>query len=130
MTNPTSNILPFPAKRPHLPTVEPAVTGPAELPAIVYARMLKPSDADREEHVAMIVRDVIRFARGGESKTSVMPRQLRRWLQELCDAGDPTCLMLRDWLDGNRRYLPSGAAGDEASASATLNHGGSAGEGR
>jgi hypothetical protein len=127
MPNLTSNILPFP--KPGPTTAEkPAATSLSDLPAPVVARMLKSTDADREEHVTMIVRDVIRFARRGESKTSVMPRQLRRWLQELCDTGDPTCLMLREWLEGNRRYLPSGAT-EAASASATLNQGGSVGEG-
>ena len=129
MPNPTSNILPFPAKRP-FPTGAPSETGPAELPAIVRAIMQKPSDEDREDHAAEIVRAAIRFGTRSKDGSKRIPRSLRRWLDELCDEGSSACLMVRDWLDDNRRYLGSGVDGEEASASAAASHGVSAGEGQ
>ena len=56
----------------------------------------------------MVVRIAIRSAkRRGVSLESMLSIPRRRLL-DLCDQGDPTCLVVRDWLLGNRRYLPDG----------------------
>lgn len=59
---------------------------------------------ERPDYVASLVRPVIRIKeRKGKGLQSLRP-PLRGWLLDLCDAGDPTCRMIRDWLMGNSRY--------------------------
>lgn len=54
---------------------------------------------------AIVAQVVIGFARRkGIAMTSV-PKIFRVQLLTLCSAGDPTALMLRDWLEGNRKLL-------------------------
>ncbi len=53
----------------------------------------------------------ISFARRKGVALDSLPPQLRVWLLTLCDAGDPTCCMVRDWLAGNRRYCSPPAGG-------------------
>jgi hypothetical protein len=54
---------------------------------------------------AIVARVVIGFAgRKGITITSI-PKIFREQLLSLCAAGDPTALMLRDWLQGNRTLL-------------------------
>ncbi|MGQ3076581.1 MULTISPECIES: hypothetical protein [Rhizobium/Agrobacterium group] len=59
---------------------------------------------ERADYVASIVRPVIRIAKRKGGGLQRLPPQLRGWLLDLCDAGDPTCRMVRDWLMGNNRY--------------------------
>lgn len=55
---------------------------------------------DRADHVATVVRICIRSAqRKGRSLASVNPT-IRGWLLDLAELGDPTCQMVRDWLNG------------------------------
>lgn len=55
---------------------------------------------------AVVVQVVIGFARRkGVAMTSI-PQTFRMQLIALCEAGDPTALMLRDWLMGNRQFMP------------------------
>ena len=62
-------------------------------------------DADDGAHyVASIVRSTIGFARRKGRRIESLPPQLRGWLFELCELGDPTCLVVRDWLDGNPSF--------------------------
>lgn len=58
----------------------------------------------RTEYVASVVRPVIRIAKRKGKGLESLPPQLRDWLLDLCEAGDPTCRMVRDWLMGNDRY--------------------------
>jgi len=54
---------------------------------------------------AIVARVVIGFARRkGITMTSV-PKIFREQLFKLCAAGDPTALMVREWLEGNRKLL-------------------------
>lgn len=59
---------------------------------------------ERAGYIASIVRPVIRIAKQKGKGLESLPPQLRGWLLDLCDAGDPTCRMVRDWLIGNSRY--------------------------
>lgn len=57
-------------------------------------------------HVASIVRIAIRSAKRRGVRLESMLSIPRKWLLDLCDEGDPTCLVVRDWLLGNRKCLP------------------------
>ena len=59
---------------------------------------------ERADYVASIVRPVIVLAKRKGKGLESLPPQLRGWLLDLCDAGDPTCRMVRHWLMGNSRY--------------------------
>ena len=106
MTSPTSNVLPFPFRLVHTALVSPP---PAfDLAGSIPSANLDADTLAAEEHreyVASIVSAAIRFGRRNGRSLSRLPSQLRKWLSDLCDAGDPACLVVRDWLDGNRRYV-------------------------
>lgn len=95
MTPSTSNILRFPTRT--LPSVL--------LPSAQYAcpptALDKLGVDERAEYVASIVRSTIGFAQRRGRRIESLPPQLRGWLLKLCELGDPTCLVVRDWLDGN-----------------------------
>ncbi|MBC7284666.1 hypothetical protein [Hoeflea sp.] len=63
---------------------------------------------DRAANVAMVVRIAIRSARRRGVRLESLLSIPRRRLLDLCVQGDPTCLVVRDWLMGNRKYLPDG----------------------
>ncbi|MGE6742416.1 hypothetical protein ACQKGC_19270 [Allorhizobium pseudoryzae] len=98
MTPSTSNILPFPTRTPSsapLPPVQDKHPVPAG----------DKLDADeRANYVASIVRSTIGFAKRKGRRIGSLPPQLRGWLLGLCEQGDPTCLVVRDWLDGNPSF--------------------------
>ncbi|KNY35399.1 hypothetical protein AKG12_07275 [Agrobacterium sp. SUL3] len=54
---------------------------------------------------AIVAQVVIGFARRKGIAMSSVPKIFREQLLALCAAGDPTALMLRDWLEGNRQLL-------------------------
>lgn len=61
---------------------------------------------EHASHVATVVRIAIRSAkRRGVSLESMLSIP-RGWLLDLCDEGDPTCIVVRDWLTGGRIDLP------------------------
>lgn len=61
---------------------------------------------EHASHVATVVRIAIRSAkRRGVSLESMLSIP-RGWLLDLCDEGDPTCIVVRDWLNGGRTDLP------------------------
>lgn len=100
MTPSTSNIIPFPFSR-----VLPAVARPSAGPAFFAPTGADNiPDDDHTAHVTAIVRASIGFARRKGACLDSLPPQLRSWLLDLCDKGDPTCRMLRDWLTGNSRF--------------------------
>lgn len=121
MTKPTSNILPFPV---HNASSRIATQPWAAEPEVLHLRATgnKSLVADDEfrEHVATIVGVAIRCARRkGRSLSSLQP-QLRKWLIDLCDQGEPSAVMVHDWLTGNRRHLtpdfdPAGSDGQRTS---------------
>lgn len=88
-----------------------AITGPistltTNAAAIARAVSAFPgADDDRALHAASVVGASIRFARRRGISMSSLPKQLRIWLLQECDRGDPASLMVRDWLTGNARFL-------------------------
>ncbi|MFB2553968.1 hypothetical protein [Ensifer soli] len=99
MTLSKSNILTFPLQ------AEPVrLTGKAAGGTICRAALDKLTAEERADYVASIVRPAIGFARRKGQRLESLPPQLRAWLLELCMLGDPTCLVVRDWLDGNPAF--------------------------
>lgn len=72
---------------------------------------------------AIVAQVVIGFARRKGIAMTSIPKIFREQLLALCAAGDPTALMLREWLEGNRKLLavdgmptPHGIDGTEEGA--------------
>lgn len=107
MTQLTSNILPFPIPQ-HLPAMKvPAASGSgrvAEVAAVASIGQYPVSAEKHAAHVESVVGASVRFARRKGVRLDSLPPQLRTWLLDLCDQGDPTCCVVRDWLTGNRRF--------------------------
>ncbi|MCY0154988.1 hypothetical protein [Hoeflea alexandrii] len=125
----TANIIAFPTThrgteakpRPRQSVLQPEAQS-AKLPS-VHTRALArsvpkplvarpmPRQLTAEEHagyVASVVRIAIRSAkRRGVTLESLLPIP-RKWLLDLCDVGDPTCILVRDWLTGTQTHLSSG----------------------
>ena len=121
MTNLISNILPFPIRHaPIQPALRPTVAQPATPHLQVKGNTGPVGDEEYREHVACIVGVAIRAGRRkGRSLSSLQP-QLRKWLIDLCDQGEPSAVMVHDWLTGNRRHLatdfdPAGSDGQRTS---------------
>lgn len=130
MTNLTSNILPFPTHHASPITVSQlSVAGPDVLHLPIIGSKEPIVDEDYRDHVATIVGTAIRCGRRkGRSLSSLQP-QLRTWLLNLCDRGDPTAIVVRNWLTGNRRYLTPDFDLGEPDAQRTSNHSIETGEG-
>ena len=108
----TSNIIAFPRRgatgsEPNY--LRPKEADPSAAPApaaraIALAIATRPGGASPEaqqEFTETVIGTAIRFARRkGRSLTS-LPPQMRKWLLELCEQGDPTARVVRDWLEGN-----------------------------
>ena len=105
MTQPTYNILPFPIS-PRLPVMKaPPASGRAtEVASVASIDQYPVSAEDYAAHAESVVGATIRFARRKGVRLDSLPPQLRAWLLDLCDQGDPTCCVVRDWLTGNRRF--------------------------
>lgn len=74
---------------------------------------------DHAAHVAIVVRIAIRSAkRRGVSLQSMLSIP-RGWLLKLCDEGDPTSLVVRNWLMGNLAHLPDGFEKEFSTATAS-----------
>lgn len=121
MTQNPSNILPFPMR--HTPSriaTQPWEAEPEVLHLRATGNKSLVADDEFREHVATIVGVAIRCGRRkGRSLSSLQP-QLRKWLTDLCDQGEPSALMVHDWMTGNCRYLasdldPAGADGERTS---------------
>lgn len=120
MSRHTSNVIPFPNSRVHQPPSAPKPSGRqkrlaaleeatsrgvARSLAIPQAMAMGASTPDALPDPAIVARVVIGFARRkGKAMTSI-PKLFREQLLALCVAGDPTALMLRDWLEGNCKLL-------------------------
>ena len=102
MTHPTSNILPFPIHR-----SPPAMTVPAISDRAAEVAAVAPVDVSAEDHAALVesvVKASVHFARRKGVRLDSLPPQLRTWLLDLCNQGDPTCCVVHEWLTGNRRF--------------------------
>jgi len=105
MTQPTSNILPFPITRTLSVLKTPSLQERAfEFAAAASAGERDVLSDDHAVHVTAVVRASIRFGRRKGARLDSLPPQLRTWLLELCNEGDPTCRMIRAWLAGNRQF--------------------------
>lgn len=121
MSRHTSNVIPFLKNPVHQPPLAPKSSGQlkrlAKLQeatdqsslfgsqAIPQAMTMGATTPDALPDPAVVARVVIGFARRkGKAMTSI-PKIFREQLVALCAAGDPTALMLRDWLEGNRKLL-------------------------
>ncbi|MEQ8308813.1 MAG: hypothetical protein RIA09_19945 [Hoeflea sp.] len=54
-----------------------------------------------------LVRNILRRVGSGECTKANLPRPLRRQLDLMCSFKHPAALIVKDWLDGNRRFLPA-----------------------
>lgn len=99
MTTSNSNILEFPSQPEPVRLIDRAEGG-----TICRAALDKLTAEERADYIASIVRPAIGFARRKGRGLESLPPQLRAWLIELCMLGDPTCLVVRDWLNGNPQF--------------------------
>ena len=60
-----------------------------------------------DEMAPGLVRNILRRVGSGECAKANLPKQLRRRLDLMCQFKHPAALILNDWLDGNRRFLPA-----------------------
>lgn len=68
----------------------------------------RPDSPERADEVAAwTVRQVLLRAGEGEAEKTWLPPLVRRNLDLMCACRHPVGLILRDWLDGNRRLLPA-----------------------
>ncbi len=120
MSRHTSNVIPFPNNCAHrapsapkpsgrlkrLAKVEEATSrGAARSLAIPQAMAMGAATPDALPDPAIVARVVIGFARRKGIAMTSISKIFREQLVALCTAGDPTALMLRDWLEGNRKLL-------------------------
>lgn len=54
-----------------------------------------------------LVRNILRRVGSGECTKANLPKPLRRQLDLMCQFRHPAALIISDWLDGNRRFLPA-----------------------
>ena len=100
MTSTPSNILKFPSQAEPVRLIDRAESG-----TICRAALDQLTADERADYIASIIRPAIGFARRKGRRLESLPPQLRAWLLELCALGDPTCLVIRDWLDGNPAFV-------------------------
>ncbi|WEX89029.1 hypothetical protein PZN02_001570 [Sinorhizobium garamanticum] len=120
MSRHTANVIPFPNNPAHQAPSTPKPSsrpkrlakleevtsrGAARSLAIPQAMAVCAATSDALPDPAIVAQVVIGFARRKGIAMSSIPKIFRAQLLALCAAGDPTALMLRDWLDGNRQLL-------------------------
>lgn len=54
-----------------------------------------------------LVRNILRRVGSGECTKTNLPKPLKRRLDLMCQFKHPAALIVKDWLDGNRRSLPA-----------------------
>jgi hypothetical protein len=54
-----------------------------------------------------LVQNILRRVGSGECTKAHLPKPLRRQLDLMCQFRHPAALIISDWLDGNRRFLPA-----------------------
>jgi hypothetical protein len=127
---PSATIIPFPIRHASVPeaatgtTAHPAVPlastaakKPSRARQSFDALMARPGNSSPENCIpyrafkkrqtvslpvdpALIVRQAIHWTRKRPIALSSLPAIIRKDLEKLCVAGDPTGLMVRDWLEG------------------------------
>ncbi|MDP2778838.1 hypothetical protein [Devosia sp.] len=91
----------------------------ADAIAIELAGTQRPwTSEDHAADVAMVVRIAIRSARRRGVRLESLLSIPRERLLTLCEEGDPTCLVVRDWLLGNLAHIPDGFEASFSSATA------------
>ncbi|MBK5568288.1 hypothetical protein [Ensifer sp. SSB1] len=117
----TTTIIPFPRKTVDQPLLTDRQrrlaklqatanrSSPSMSQAIPQAMAMCAPAADRLPDPAIVAQVVIGFAKRKGIAMASVPKIFREQLLTLCASGDPTALMLRDWLEGNRN-LQHGAS--------------------
>lgn len=122
MRRPTSNIIPFPGRHKEDRDFTP-VTNDRSKRLEKFKAAAKQNATSRSQVIpkafarcsansttppdpAVVAQIVIGFARRKGIAMTSIPQTFRQQLLALCEAGDPTALMLRDWLSGNRQFMP------------------------
>lgn len=121
MSRHPSNVIPFPNNPAHkVPLTPKPSSRPKRLAklqeatscaatsrsqAIPQAMAICASTPGQLPDPAIVARVVIGFARRKGIAMASIPKIFREQLLALCAADDPTALMLRDWLKGNRKLL-------------------------
>ncbi|WP_375590281.1 hypothetical protein ABWH89_05705 [Hoeflea alexandrii] len=54
-----------------------------------------------------LVRNILRRVGSGQCTKTNLPKPLMRRLDLMCQFKHPAALIVKDWLDGNRRFLPA-----------------------
>lgn len=54
-----------------------------------------------------LVRNILRRVGSGQCTKISLPKPLMRRLDLMCQFRHPSALIIKDWLDGNRRFLPA-----------------------
>jgi hypothetical protein len=100
---------PSPFQPPLKPTVALESPNPVHqqlaLLAVVFKGNLTPELID--EMAPELVRNILRRARSGDTEKAELPKHLKRRLDLMCHFKHPAALIINDWLDGNRRFLPA-----------------------
>jgi hypothetical protein len=60
-----------------------------------------------DEMAPGLVRSILRRAGTGDTGKAELPKHLKRRLDLMCHFKHPAALIINDWLDGNRRFLPA-----------------------
>lgn len=60
-----------------------------------------------DELAPVLVRNIIRRVESGQCTKANLPKPLKRQLDLMCSFKHPAALIIKDWLDGNRRFLPA-----------------------
>lgn len=127
---PSATIIPFPIRptsppkvatettaHPAVPLASTAAKKPSRARQSFDALMARPGNSSPEHCIpyrafkkrqtvslpvdpAFIVRQAIHWTRKRPIALSSLPVMIRKDLEKLCAAGDPTGLMVRDWLEG------------------------------
>ncbi|WP_412050355.1 hypothetical protein ACK6D9_01365 [Hoeflea sp. Naph1] len=126
---PNNNVVPFPQKADVQHHAGPMTTSRKQPPA-VKSRKPKPNRKAQslaeieleilvmscdgnptpdlvDEMAPSTVQKIIERTGTGEAGNTRLPRGLQRRLELLCRFNHPAGLILKDWLDGNRRFLPA-----------------------
>lgn len=93
------------------PAPSPVPYEPIPVRAFRKLRTIAPSKPDP----AFVVAQCIHWTRSRGIAMSSLPSMIRKQLQTLCDLGDPSAMMVRDWLEG-RGLRPLPATDDPAGA--------------
>lgn len=118
--NPQNNVVPFRQKagsqpaasavklsKPRRASAKTPTPEKTRLALLAMSQKGSPTPELIDELAPRTIRRIIDFVGpNAESKTK-LSRRLRRRLDLMCRFKHPAGLMLRDWLDGNRRFLPA-----------------------